>query len=296
MSDAPREPLEDSLDGLDDATRRRWRAAFTAPIDRPRIAEAPPAERIWRAVHGELDPEETAALAAAMAGDPHLAEEWQLALRARTLLAASDASDASDDARIDSEKIDSAKIDIAKIDVAKIDIAKIDIAKIDIAKIDSAKIDTGPDTVAEVDLVARAATDPSTRRRSRRTRAAIGVASLAALAAGLALWLRRDTEGPVVYRDRPDAAAWGHTPSELEPLREPALEWSAIPGARRYRVHLLTERFEAAYTLDATAPRLELPADARARLGDRFAWQVEALDARGGLLVRSPTFRAAWPR
>jgi hypothetical protein len=71
--------------GIERDELARWRTAFTTAPRRGEARVDP--GRIWSAVHGELPPEETAALAAEMAGDPGLAAEWSLAVKARDALA-----------------------------------------------------------------------------------------------------------------------------------------------------------------------------------------------------------------
>lgn len=200
----------------------RWRAAFTTAPRRGEARVDP--GRIWSAVHGELPPEETAALAAEMAGDPGLAAEWSLAVKARDALV----EPAGDERR-------------------------------------------GP---------------------RRRAWAGAVLASLAAAAVVL-LWWRPAPDGPAVYRDG-DRQTWGHSPAEVTNLGEPVLRWTAIEGARRYRVRLMTAWLEVVEERETSAPALDLPA--RERLAPVFAWQVEAFAADGAVLSRSPTLRARWPR
>lgn len=66
-----------------DALRRSWAAADREQVgtEAPRVAAD--AERIWRAVSGELPPEEVQALAEEAARDAELAHAWRLALELR---------------------------------------------------------------------------------------------------------------------------------------------------------------------------------------------------------------------
>jgi hypothetical protein len=87
--------------GTVEALRRAWEAADRDEVNRPAAAGrrggdamataalrpstarrdelAPDPERIWRAVAGELPPDEVRSLAAAAAADPDLAQAWRLA-------------------------------------------------------------------------------------------------------------------------------------------------------------------------------------------------------------------------
>lgn len=73
----------------------QWLRDAYAQRRRVTVVEEPVApERLWDAVGGELDGEQTAALADRIAAEPALAEEWRLALAARGDMAADETEDA----------------------------------------------------------------------------------------------------------------------------------------------------------------------------------------------------------
>lgn len=69
--------------------------------------------------------------------------------------------------------------------------------------------------------------------------------------------------------------------------------WSSPVSAARYRVWVHDETGAVVYSTLTAEEAAQPPADVSARLraGARYAWQVEAYDAAGELLMRSPEVR-----
>ena len=74
----------------DDRETQWLRDAFAQRPATDDDEDAVEAERLWDAVGGALDGEQTAALADRIAADPRLAEEWRLAIAAREEMAGSE--------------------------------------------------------------------------------------------------------------------------------------------------------------------------------------------------------------
>jgi hypothetical protein len=113
-------------------------------------------------------------------------------------------------------------------------------------------------------------------RRQYRPAWLAGVAA-AALVAVIA-WPRGAPEPPLVHREAPVTTAIA--PAARYPVgvvdSAPAVVWSVVPYADRYRVRLFTADGSVIWERETTDTALALPAAPRLRAGENYYWNVEA--------------------
>jgi len=73
------------------------------------------------------------------------------------------------------------------------------------------------------------------------------------------------------------------------------LQWRAVPGAASYEIRLMDVAEEILWQTSATAPLVQLPAEAQALMTERktLTWRIRAMDANGVIVAASAveTFR-----
>lgn len=114
------------------------------------------------------------------------------------------------------------------------------------------------------------------RRRRNRPAWMAGVAAAAAIM--LIAWPRGGDRSPAVHRERPVTTTIA--PAAVQPVGTadsmPALLWTAVPHADRYRVRVFAADGSVVWERESADTILAVPASAGLRAGETYYWNVEA--------------------
>lgn len=143
---------------------------------------------------------------------------------------------------------------------------------------DRARIESHLASCAECRAEVADTADIVREARRRRHRPAWVAAVAAAAVVAMVVWPRGIGESPPIHRDAPVTTTIA--PAAVHPVgivdSAPALLWTAVPYADRYRLRVFTPDGSVLWESESTDTLLVIPASAGVRPGRTYYWKVEA--------------------